>query len=63
MYYKKPRNDWFELVAVLRIHVLEENRAGDFEVRFELADGQTLNRVYTSAEFSDLLADPPSVIL
>ncbi|HJV50448.1 MAG TPA: hypothetical protein VJ652_03255 [Noviherbaspirillum sp.] len=62
MYFKKPSGEYFELVAVTRIYVLERNRAGDVELRMELADGSTLGRVYTSTEYSAMLVNPPSVI-
>lgn len=31
MYYKKPSGDYFELIAVTRVYVLEKNHAGDLE--------------------------------
>jgi hypothetical protein len=63
MYYKKPAGDYFELVAVTRVHVLEQNRAGDFEVLVELADGTTHDRIYTRTEYAELLVNPPRVIV
>jgi hypothetical protein len=63
MYYKKSDGDYFELVAVTRIHVLEHNRAGDLEVLFELADGTTQDRIYTRGEYAELLVNPPRVIV
>jgi hypothetical protein len=63
MYYKKPDGEYFELVAVTRIHVLERNRAGEFEVLLELADGSTQDRIYTRSEYAELLVNPPQVIV
>ena len=63
MFYKKPDGEYFELVAVTRIHVLERNRAGDFEVLVELADGTTHDRIYTRDEYAELMVNPPRVIL
>jgi hypothetical protein len=63
MFYKKPDGEYFELVAVTRIHVLERNRAGDFEVLVELADGTTHDRIYTRDEYAALMVNPPRVIL
>jgi hypothetical protein len=63
MYFKKPSNDNFELVAVTRVYVLERNRSGDFEVRMELADGTTLDRIYTRSDYSELMEHPPDVIV
>ena len=63
MFYKKPDGDYFELVAVTRIHVLQRNRGDDLEVLVELADGTTHDRIYTRDEYADLLANPPRVII
>lgn len=63
MYFKKPYLDHFELVAVLRIFVLEQSSADDFEVQMALADGSTLNRFYTRVEYSQLIEHPPEVII
>ncbi len=63
MYYKKPSGDYFELIAVTRVYVLEKNHAGDLELRLELADGNTLERVSTRAEYADFLENRPSVII
>ncbi|MFZ6674058.1 hypothetical protein [Undibacterium sp. Xuan67W] len=63
MFYKKPYLEHFELVAVNRIYVLEKMSADDVEVRFELADGTTLNRIYTIVEYSELMIRPPRVII
>lgn len=63
MYYKEPHGDYFELVAVNRIYVLQHNGADRLEVIFELADGETLKRIYTRAEYADMLNNPPRVVL
>ncbi len=63
MYYKRPNGDYFELIAVTRVYVLDKNHAGDLELRLDLADGDTLVRVTTRAEYADFLQNPPSVII
>lgn len=63
MYYKKPYLDHFELVAITRAYVLEKYPDGGFEVRLELADGTILDRVYTPVEYSELMNNPPRVIV
>jgi hypothetical protein len=63
MYYKKPRGDHFELIAVTRVYVLEKNHAGDLELRLELADGNALERVSTPGDYTDFLENPPVVIV
>ncbi len=63
MFYKRPREDYFELVAVTRVYVLEKNRAGDLELRVELADGTTLERVTTHGDYTDFLENPPVIIV
>jgi hypothetical protein len=63
MYYKKPYRDHFELVAITRAYVLEKYPDGDFEVRLELADGTLLDRIYTPVEYSELMTNPPAVIM
>ena len=63
MYCKKPGKVAYELVVVTRIHVLERNEKGDFEVRLELANGETLNRILTAVEYGELMQHPPDVIL
>ncbi|MBK4739145.1 hypothetical protein [Noviherbaspirillum pedocola] len=63
MYYKKPHGDYFELVAVNRIYVLQHNGADRLEVILELADGAILKQIYTRTEYADLLNNPPRVIV
>ncbi|HJV79892.1 hypothetical protein [Noviherbaspirillum sp.] len=63
MYYKKPSGDYFELIAVTRVYVLQKNHAGDLELRLELADGSTLERVLTRAAYAVFLENPPSIII
>ncbi|WP_151447070.1 hypothetical protein [Lacisediminimonas profundi] len=63
MYYKKPSGDYFELVAVTRIYVLARIPDGDLEVRMELADGVTLDRMYSRLEYSEMMVSPPDVIV
>jgi hypothetical protein len=60
---RQQSGDYFELIAVMRVHVLEKNHAGDLELRLELADGNTLERISTRAEYADFLEHPPSVII
>ncbi|MDB5761978.1 MAG: hypothetical protein JWQ21_973 [Herminiimonas sp.] len=63
MYYKKPYRDHYELIVVTRIFVLQKRPDGDLDVRFEMADGDTLDSVYTLAEFGDLIANPQGIVV
>lgn len=50
-------------MAVVRNFVLEQNKAGDFEVQMELADGSTICRFYMRVEYSELIEHPPEIII
>jgi hypothetical protein len=63
MYYKKPYHEFFELVAIVRICVLQRRADGDLDVQFEMADGSTLESIYTLAEYGDLIAHPEGVVV
>jgi hypothetical protein len=63
MYFKKPHGDYYELIVVTRIFVVQKRADGDLDVRFEMADGETLETIYTLAEYGDLIANPSGVVV